>query len=408
MKKNNGKPIIILGAGPAGALAATLLVQKGHSVVVLEQAKFPRFSIGESLLPQAMVFLEEAGLQDVVASAGFQLKDGAAFALGNLRTHFLFEDKFSGGPGTTYQVTRADFDSLLASEAERQGADFRFEHTVSEVVFTEYSVLVSGQNSSGAFEMEGQFVLDASGFGRVLPKLLGLSKPPSSPTGMSLFTHVKDHMPPKAYDRNKILISVNPHQRDIWYWLIPLSGGMSSIGVVYPTNISYQDIKQELQSKIAESGLMSELLSQAEYSMPVQSMSGYSCAVSQMHGDRFALLGNAGEFLDPVFSSGVTIALKSASLAANVLDRQLRGDVVDWDDAFSRPLKIGVDVFREFVASWYSLGLQHIIFSQQQNSKVRQMICSILAGYVWDDTNPYVKDISRLQTLIQICEHEQS
>jgi len=116
------------------------------------------------------------------------------------------------------------------------------------------------------------------------------------------------------------------------------------------------------------------------------------------------VLGNAGEFLDPIFSSGVTIALKSASLACGLVEKQLRGEVVDWDRDFERPLRQGVDVFRVFVEAWYDQRLQKIIFHSGKGDAIKEMLCSILAGYVWDLENPYVADCERrLNVLSEIC-----
>ena len=131
---------------------------------------------------------------------------------------------------------------------------------------------------------------------------------------------------------------------------------------------------------------------------------GYASNVKQLWGKGYALLGNAGEFLDPVFSSGVTIAVKSASLAVACLQRQLNGETPDWDADFAVPLKKGVDTFRTFVESWYSGGFQDIIFHQQQQPEIGRMISSILAGYAWDESNPFVKESQRrLAALEAIC-----
>ena len=133
-------------------------------------------------------------------------------------------------------------------------------------------------------------------------------------------------------------------------------------------------------------------------------MSGYAANVTAMHGPGFALLGNAAEFLDPVFSSGVTIAMRSASMAAALLDRQLRGERVDWANEFERPLRKGVDAFRAYVRAWYDGRFQDIVFAKTQPAGVRRMICSILAGYAWDENNPFVAEPERrLDTVAQLC-----
>ncbi len=134
-------------------------------------------------------------------------------------------------------------------------------------------------------------------------------------------------------------------------------------------------------------------------------MQGYSSDVTKLYGDRFALLGNAGEFLDPVFSSGVTIAMYSSSLAANLLNKQLSGKKVFWQKEYADNLKAGIDVFKHFVMSWYDTDLQNVIFFQKDDNEVKSMICSILAGYAWDNKNPYVnKTERRLAALIDICQ----
>ena len=127
--------------------------------------------------------------------------------------------------------------------------------------------------------------------------------------------------------------------------------------------------------------------------------------MTTLHGKNFALLGNAAEFIDPIFSSGVTIAIKSAILAAKVLERQLKGESVDWEREFADELNYGVETFRYFVAGWYDGSLQDVIFFPRQQENIRRMICSVLAGYVWDHDNPYTGPQSgrRLRALAELC-----
>jgi len=404
----NNNHVVIIGAGPAGSIAAALLQNKGHQVIIIERNKFPRFSIGESLLPQCMEFIEQAGMMDAVRAAGYQLKSGAAFIHNSKQSEFCFSDKFTQGFDSTFQVPRDKFDLLLANEAQRMGAEIRWQQQVIAADFSKQLPVLTIKNEDGTdYQLEAAFVLDASGFGRVLPRLLELEKPADFPCRQSLFTHIEDAIDCPQYDRNKIRIIVHPEYRDVWYWLIPFSNGRCSIGVVAEPAFfqSLGDDQQKVfQQLVFQEPSLADLLKNAVFDTPVNTIKGYSADVTTLYGDGYALLGNAGEFLDPVFSSGVTIAMKSASLAVDVLDKQLNQQAADWQKEFVEPLQVGVETFRTFVTAWYQGGLQDVVFYGQQQANIKQMICSILAGYVWDEKNPYVKNSGpRLNTLAELC-----
>jgi len=345
--------VVIIGAGPSGSIAAGLLVKKGYEVLVLEKQVFPRFSIGESLLPQCMAYIEEAGFMDAVQSAGLQHKNGAAFQRRGEYEDFNFEEKFTSGWGTTFQVERGPFDKILIDEAERAGAAVHYECEVVSVALDngeDVSQRVECRLNDGSLQtIECQFVLDASGFGRVLPQLLDLEEPSDYPVRQTVFTHIVDNIDSVKYDREKILVTVHPEHEKVWYWLIPFSDGRCSLGVVAEPEWFEQfgdsaelDI---LRIAVSQDPYLSDLLKNATFDFPVRQISGYSCNVKSLCGNGFALLGNAGEFLDPVFSSGVTIAMHSAHLAAKTLDKQLQGESVDWQEAYVKPLCLGVETF---------------------------------------------------------------
>jgi flavin-dependent dehydrogenase len=199
---------------------------------------------------------------------------------------------------------------------------------------------------------------------------------------------------------------VHSRQQDVWFWLIPFSNGRASVGVVAPNEVLERipgNNASRLQQLIGEGELLGEFLQAAVYDTEVRTIKGYSSDVKRLYGDNFALLGNAGEFLDPIFSSGVTIALKSANLAATVLDRQLKGLQPDWEHEFALPLREGINTFRIFVESWYDGRLQGIIFANNKNDQIKRMICSIFAGYAWDKSNPYTRPGTRIDTLVELC-----
>ncbi|HEY1998186.1 NAD(P)/FAD-dependent oxidoreductase [Paraburkholderia sp.] len=405
--RTNSVDVAIIGAGPAGAVAAALLRKAGRSVLVLERQHFPRFSIGESLLPQSMAYLEEAGMLKAVVEAGFQHKNGAQFIWRDKSSAFDFRDKHSPGWGTTYQVERAVFDDLLIRCAAEQGADVRFGHTVSAMQTGSAPVLEVVAEDGEAYQVHARYVFDASGFGRVLPRLLHLEAPTGMPTRAAIFTHVRDGLPLDATDRNKICVATHPERRDVWFWMIPLAGGRSSVGCVAEAaflDCPEHERESKLRALIQQEPTLSRLIGEAPFLMPVRHIGGYAANVERLHGPGYALLGNAGEFLDPVFSSGVTIALRSAHLAVKTLERQFNGETVDWQADYDAPLRKGIDTFRAFVERWYTGELQDIIFYPRQTTMIRRMISAILAGYAWDETNPYVADpVKRLETLHEVC-----
>jgi flavin-dependent dehydrogenase len=402
------RDVIVVGAGPSGAIASALLNRRGWQVLVLEGQRFPRFSIGESLLAHCLDFVDEAGMMPAVERAGFQFKNGAAFVRGDEYGDFDFGDKFTPGRNTTFQVQRAVFDKVLADDAERQGVEIRYETRVTAVDISGARPRVRAVDVSGReYDVEGQFILDASGFGRVLPKLLDLETPSTFPVRNAVFTHVADGAVPDSFDRSKIQVIVHPRHHDVWFWLIPFQNGRCSLGCVarkeffatYPAALD-----DRLRKLASEEPFLTRVLANATWDTPVRELSGYAANVKSMHGKGFALLGNAAEFLDPVFSSGVTIAMRSASMAANVLDQQLRGVNVDWTKDFEIPLRKGVDTFRAYVKAWYDGRFQDIMFAKTQPPAIRGMICAILAGYAWDETNPFVAEPERrLDMVAKLC-----
>lgn len=406
---NRHTDVLIIGAGPSGSVASALLLKQGIRSIVLERQTFPRFSIGESMLAQVLDILEEADLLPAVLAADFQYKNGAAFAWDGRYTDFNFGEQFTQGYGHTFQVQRAIFDKVLADEAVNKGADIRYQHQIIAASPRQDGVTLRVREPDGGeHDYTGKFVLDASGFGRVLPRLLDLEYPSDFPVRQSVFTHVADGIVAGEFDRDKIRVTIHPQQADVWFWLIPFRNGRASIGVVAEQAFLKQygdDHATILKTLIGEDKGLSHLLRNAVFDTPVQTIVGYAANVKSLHGPGYALLGNAGEFLDPVFSSGVTIAMKSAQLATRLLGEQIRSGVTaDWENGYAKPLKRGVDAFRGYVEAWYDGRFRDIIFAENQQPEIRRMICSMLAGYAWDEKNPYSRDSNRkLTALAEIC-----
>ncbi|WP_417602793.1 NAD(P)/FAD-dependent oxidoreductase [Owenweeksia hongkongensis] len=393
--------VVVIGAGPSGSLAASVLQQKGWEVTILEKQRFPRFVIGESLLPRCMESLEEAGLMNVVEKLGFQKKVGARFYKDGEICDFDFSQQFTEGWSWTWQAPRSELDMALAEEVASRGVNLEYEATVTHIDFGAEKQAVYYTDDAGKEEViECKFVIDGSGYGRVVPRMLGLDKPSDLAPRMAVFGHVK-YDAIHEYDKRIDIVTVTDK---IWAWLIPFSDGRASVGFVGVIEAfdHLKDLsdKESLLKLIASSAYIAPKLGDVEFTMEAKKISAYSSAVSRFHGEGFVLTGNSTEFLDPIFSSGVTFAMESGVLAAKLLDRQLRGEAVDWDTEYVAYIQRGVDTFRSYVKGWYDGSLPKIFFSPSSLQQFKDQICSVLAGYVWDESNPFVKKHSRILTTL--------
>ncbi len=399
--------VVIIGAGPSGSISAAFLHKAGLKIKVVEKETMPKFVIGESLLSNCNNILEEADLLDAVYDYGFQYKNGAAFSWRDKYTYFDFCDKFSEGSGTTFQVPRADFDKLLIDEVSKKGVEVSYKCEVTGVEFCPDYVSLIIQDNGNTTQIKARFVLDASGYGRVLPKLLDLELPSHLPPRSAYFTHIEDNISEVLYDRNKILITTHPKHRDVWIWLIPFSNGRCSIGVVGEKHIINPDDKENsevLKQHVYACPMLNRLLDKSVWDTPIRNIHAYSKNVKKLYGNRFALLGNATEFLDPVFSSGVTIALYSAKIASQCIIDELVHGSANWEENYAEELMLGVNTFRVYVEGWYNGKFQDVIYYPNKDHKIKRYISSILAGYAWDRKNPFVtKAQDKLNTLSEIC-----
>jgi flavin-dependent dehydrogenase len=394
--------VLIIGAGPAGCLAAANLHRDGHRVLVVEKQVFPRFVIGESMLPSSMNLLQEAGLLEAVEQQNFMRKFGAVFLRGDETCNFDFANQFGNGFKYTYQVPRADFDRVLAETLAARGVEILFRHGVTAVDFQPAHATATIEKPDGEkISVRAKFILDCSGYGRVLPRLLDLEAPSNLPPRESLFAHVTGDVRPPEREQGKIWICMHPG--GAWLWVIPFTNGRTSVGAVGAPEFFRQfsgPPEDQLRAILMGEPNAAKRLAKMEFAMPPQHINGYSCSVKKLFGERFALVGNATEFLDPVFSSGVALALASADRAAKVLSRQLRGEAVDWQRDYADFMMQGVDTFRAYVGAWYDGLLPQIFFATNKSQDIMRQVCAVLAGYVWDNTNPYVRQPERALGLL--------
>jgi len=389
--------VLIIGAGPSGCIAASYLNNNNVKVKVIEKSIFPRFVIGESLIPRCMDHFEEAGLLDCLKDMNFEKKRGARFIRDNQVCNFDFSKKFTKGWDWTWQVPRADFDNALAQEIIKKGVDVEFGSEVTNVVFNNNTSTTIVKDKNGdSREITAKFIIDSSGYGRVLPRILGIEKTSELPKNSSIFTHVEDTNRPEREEGT--LITFDIVKQKVWLWVIPFSNGKTSIGYVGPTEFidSYgKNTGEALKQMMKLSKHYSNRFNNVDYLFEPIKIKNFAKSVTQLYGKRYALTGNSAEFLDPVFSSGVSFATESAILAAKLAIKELNNETVDWEKDYSEYIKSGVNVFATYVKEWYTGNLQTLFFHEPENPEVKEKICAVLAGYVWDKENTFVKKHDR-------------
>ena len=310
-------PIIVIGGGPAGSCVSTLLARRGHPVVLLERERFPRAHIGESLLPASIPILRDLGALDAVRQAGFTVKRGATMVWGSNREPWSwhFSETNASNP-TSYQVWRPEFDAILLDNARRAGVAVREGSAAASVVFDAGGQAVAVRCRDA--ELPARFVVDASGQGGLLSRQLGLRQWDGFFRNLAVYGYYRGgHRLPPPDDGN-ILIESQP---DGWLWHIPLRDGWASVGAVVDGETGQRGIRERgaqrfLEAQIAAAPRTAGMLQSARPVSGPEVVRDWSYRSGSLYGPGYILVGDAGGFIDPLFSSGVHLALTSATLAA--------------------------------------------------------------------------------------------
>lgn len=399
--------VLIIGAGPSGTIAASIVHQAGLSVQIVEKMQFPRFVIGESLLPRCMEALEEAKFLDAVKAKGFQQKDGAKFVMDGKVCDFTFKEQYTKGWGWTWQVPRADFDKTLADECEKMGIPVAYQSEVTDIKINDDHSITTIKTADGVTQaIKARFIIDGSGYGRVIPRMFGLEKDSQQSARKTVFCHMTDPKRASVFEPNRITAIV--HDPETWIWVIPFSNGLTSVGYVGDPKFFEQYTgtpEEQFRALLNAQPELKERFDESDMAWEPRTLQGWSATTDTFYGKGFVLTGNVTEFLDPIFSSGVTLASVSAQLAAKLVIKQLKGEEVDWEVGYMQPMQNGIDVFRTYVNRWYDGTLYKIFFSEGRQQEIINQICSVLAGYVWDETNPFISKRERsLPTLARFLE----
>ncbi len=379
--------VAIIGGGPAGSTAATLLARAGRRVLVIERDKFPRFHIGESLLPFSMQAFKRLGLTEKFARAGFMEKFGGEMygACSDEGVKFYFEDGFRSQTDRSYQVTRAEFDQLLLDHARENGAEVREETSVERVSFSADGAIlnISGKGSPPA-EIQARYVIDASGRNSLLGNHFKLKKNYTHLQKISIFAHY-DGAPREAGRDGTLTRMVRGIDR--WFWVIPLTAERTSIGVVLDAAVfrkSKLSAEEFLESALAEQPLIAGRMAMADRVSAVHVAADFSYRSTKLTGDRWMLVGDAAGFIDPVFSSGVFLAVLGGEQAADalnvVLDRPRKARRLFAQ--YGRTINRAMDVYLRFVNAWYTKEFIEVFLHPQDLLQIPPAVNAVLGGNI--------------------------
>lgn len=412
--------VVVIGGGPAGAATAAYLAKAGIKVAVLEREKFPRAHVGESLVPSSTRIFQDLGFLEQMENAGFPHKYGAAWTVEsnpNFASHswdglhadtdIRFAERAQKGVHQeyTYHVDRAKFDALLLAHAQTLGATVRQEATVQQVDFIEGSMVsIRYQDRAGGGTLFAYMVVDASGRHTFLGNKFDLRVKDKHFDQYALHTWFDDYNRGDDDKRDYLFVHFLPIS-DSWVWQIPITETITSIGVVTQKENfkkSNGSLNEFFWSCIDQRPGLSARLRAARQIRPLKAEADYSYAMKRLCGDRWLLVGDAARFVDPIFSSGVSVALQSAKFASEIILHAIaendfsRSVLLPYEETLRR----GCNNWYDFISLYYRLNIAFTYFVNHKDYRID--ILRLLQGDVYDDDKPAV--LQKMRNLIATVE----
>jgi flavin-dependent dehydrogenase len=384
--------VLVIGGGPAGSTAAALLAQRGHRVTLIEKARHPRFHIGESLLPANLPLLEKLGVADEVKAIG--MEKWAAEFVSPWHAHkqvFQFADAWDKSMPHAYQVQRAEFDNILIRNAQRKGANVIEGCRVNDVVFLpkDEGAVIQAQHDDGSVQSwRARFVLDASGRDTFLGNRFKAKVRNEKHNSTAIYAHFSGVKRNEGKAEGNITIFWFDHG---WFWFIPLADGKTSIGAVtwpYYLKTRKKPLAKFLMDTIALCPGLMQRMEGAQIVSEVEATGNYSYSCNHTHGSSYLLLGDAYTFIDPVFSSGVMLAMSSAFVGADTVDCCLRrpAEAAAALKRFDRNMRIGPKQFSWFIYRVTNPTMRNLFMGPRNLLRMQEALLSVLAGDVFGKT----------------------
>lgn len=387
--------VIVIGGGPAGSTFSTLLHEKGHNVLLLEKDHHPRFHIGESLLPMTLPILEKLGVSEQIKEIGI-LKYGAEFNSqfeDNKSETFYFDFALDRDHPHAYGVRRSEFDEILFRNATDKGVDCREGTRVSNVVFNpDNTVTVTAVTEEGqSLQLDCQFLVDASGRESLLSRRKKLRRKSKKYSSAAIFGHFENVARRSGKDEGNISIYWFEHG---WFWMIPLKDGMMSVGAVcYPEYLKTRNCPPEdfLQRTISMAPEITERMKDSTLAGEVSATGNFTYSSSRMFGkpgENYLLIGDAYAFIDPVFSSGVHIAMTGAASAAETIDACLINPENSQNllNQYRSKIDDALKTFSWLIHRFNSPVIHKLFMAPGNNFRIQEGIISLLAGDLYRDT----------------------
>ncbi len=377
--------VIVIGGGPAGSTAATTLAKSGRKVLVLEKEKFPRFHVGESLLPYNRQIFDDLGVWPKLESAGFMPKRGAQFLMGN--GHQKVRLDFSKGAFTAFpqaiQVERSKFDNILLTHSKESGAEIREQAQVLDHRVEQDGVTVRYRTPDGGEqEAAARFLVDASGLSNLTANKSSLREYYSAHKKIAMFRHWKGVDMPKGEESGDILIV---RRENSWFWMIPLEANKVSIGLVMDRGefqASGKKPEEVYLDAIATTRTVSERCAAASPMCDLNVVSDFSYRNGSLIAPRVVRVGDASGFIDPIFSSGVLLAMTSGQQGARVVNDALTAGqaMTPAMRHYERDTRRRIGQYWEFIENFYRLHFAQIFFQPDNRIGLVCSINAVLAG----------------------------